>query len=94
MKLGVVAYPGSINIGDEVQSVAAERLLPKVDYYIDREGMKNFQSEERVKLICNGWFMEEPDNWPPSPSIDPLFISFHVSCFFTFHVFVGTSYGR
>ena len=79
MKLGVVAYPGSINIGDEVQSVAAERLLPKVDYYIDREGMKNFQTEEKVKLICNGWFMEEPDNWPPSPSIDPLFISFHVT---------------
>lgn len=79
MKLGVVAYPGSMNIGDEVQSVAAERLLQKVDHYIDREGMKNFQSEEQVKLICNGWFMEEPQNWPPSPSIDPLFVSFHVT---------------
>jgi hypothetical protein len=79
MNLGVVAYPGSINIGDEVQSVAAERLLPKVSKYIDREGMKNLTSNQKIKLICNGWFMEEPKNWPPSSSIKPLFISFHVT---------------
>ena len=79
MKLGIIEYPGSMNIGDEIQSVAAERLLPKVDEYIDREGMKKFKSINKVKLICNGWFMEEPHLWPPSSSIDPLFISFHVT---------------
>jgi hypothetical protein len=79
MKLGIIEYPGSMNIGDEIQSVAAERLLPKIDEYIDREGMKKFKSNGKVKLICNGWFMEEPDQWPPSSSIDPLFISFHIT---------------
>lgn len=79
MKLGVIKYPGSVNIGDEVQSVAAERLLPKVDEYIDREGLNTFTSDEKVKLICNGWFMEKPKNWPPSKDITPLFISFHVT---------------
>ena len=79
MKLGVIAYPGSINIGDEIQSVAAARLLPRVDEYIDREGMKKLKLNDPVKLICNGWFMEEPNQWPPSPSINPLFISFHVT---------------
>lgn len=79
MKLGVIAYPGSINIGDEIQSVAAARLLPRIDEYIDREGMKELKLNDPVKLICNGWFMEEPNQWPPSPSINPLFISFHVT---------------
>lgn len=79
MKLGIIAYPGSINIGDEVQSVAAQRLLPKIDVYVDREGMKKFKSDKKVKLICNGWFMEKPNQWPPSSSIKPLFVSFHVT---------------
>ena len=25
------------NIGDEIQSIAARRFLPQVDYYIDRD---------------------------------------------------------
>jgi hypothetical protein len=28
----------------------------------------------------NGWFLGKPDdNWPPSPDIEPLFISFHIT---------------
>ena len=79
MKLGIVQYPGSINIGDEVQSIAVERLLPKVDCYVPRERMNSFVSDEKVKLICNGWFMVEPENWPPSADLDVLFVSFHVT---------------
>jgi hypothetical protein len=33
----------------------------------------------RIRLILNGWFTSNPDSWPPSSCIDPLFISFHVS---------------
>lgn len=79
MKLGIVQYPGSINIGDEIQSIAVERLLPRVDCYVPRERMNSFKSDEKVKLICNGWFMVEPQNWPPSADLDVLFISFHVT---------------
>jgi hypothetical protein len=79
MKLAVVQYPGSINIGDEVQSIAVERLLPQVDHYVARERMNQFKSDEIVKLICNGWFMIEPQNWPPSPDLEVLFISFHIT---------------
>jgi len=79
MKLSVIEYPGSVNIGDEVQSVAVERLLPQVDEYIGRENLKDYSAEEKIKLICNGWFMEKPENWPPSKDIIPLFISLHVT---------------
>ncbi len=27
----------------------------------------------------NGWFMEKPENWPPSDKIEPLFLSFHLN---------------
>lgn len=79
MKLGVVSYPNSINIGDEIQSLATMDLLPKVDYFLDRESLNNPPTDEQVKLICNGWFMDNPKNWPPADNINPLFISFHVT---------------
>ena len=79
MKYAVLSYPGSINIGDEIQSIAAQRLLPKVDFYLPREELNNPGINEDVKLICNGWFMMKPKNWPPAKNINPLFISFHIT---------------
>ena len=79
-KLATVSY-NTLNVGDEIQSLAVKRQLPHVDYEIDREKLNTFKSNngEQVKLILNGWFMEKPDNWPPSEDIKPLFISFHIS---------------
>jgi len=77
MKYAVLSYPDSINIGDEVQSIAAVRLLPHVDYFIPREKIHTFDKD--CKLICNGWFTEDASAWPPAPSIDPLIISFHAT---------------
>ncbi len=79
MKYGIVAYSNSINMGDEVQSLAAKRLLPSVDYYIDRSDINKRVSDEEILLICNGWFTGAPSNWPPAENIIPLFISFHVT---------------
>ena len=42
------------NVGDEIQSIAARRFLPRVDYYIDRDRIgewKNKNQDETVKLI-------------------------------------------
>ena len=81
-KYATIGYE-TINIGDEIQSVAAKRLLlrlgEKSEVEIDREKLNSFTSDEKVNLICNGWFMEKPDCWPPSDSINPLFISMHIS---------------
>lgn len=78
-KYAVVGYPTTYNLGDEVQSIAAARLLPKVDMYLPREGLNKVDLNESIKLLCNGFFMDEPHNWPPAPAIDPLFISLHIT---------------
>ena len=76
-KYGVLSY-SSINIGDEIQSIAAMRFLPQIDYYIPRERTDEFHSEnsESVKMIMNAWWMWDKEHFPPSKDIDPLFISF------------------
>jgi hypothetical protein len=67
------------NIGDDIQSYAAMKYLPKVDYYVDRENLDSFvpNFKEKVAVIMNGWYMHYTLNWPPSPYIKPLPISMH-----------------
>ena len=80
MKLGLVVYLKTDNIGDDVQSYAAKRFLPTVDYVIDREALDTFDSHgEVVKAIMNGWYMYSKFNWPPASVIDPLWVAMHIS---------------
>ena len=73
---GVLAYPHSNNLGDFIQSLAAEQWLKgKKVVALDRDYLHNYVGQP-VYLVMNGWFMEKPDNWPPSDQIIPLFISF------------------
>ena len=77
---GILKY-NSINIGDEIQSIAASRFLPHIDYYINRETIRKWQgttSEEKTKLICNAWWMWCPSSFPPPPTIEPCLISMHI----------------
>ena len=67
----------SRNIGDEIQSLAAAQFLPRVDLFVDREHLDAVKSQEPIALIMNGWFMHTKA-WPPSDSIRPAFVSFHV----------------
>ena len=81
MKFGCLYYADSENIGDDIQTYAQRRFLPQVDYWVDRESLNTFvpDSEERVAMIMNAWFMYSPQNWPPTPYILPLFVSTHFS---------------
>lgn len=67
-----------MNIGDEIQSIAARQFLPSVDYLIHREQVSKFRSKIPTKLIMNAWWMWKPQRFPPSASIDPLLISMHL----------------
>jgi len=78
VKYGLLTYRTE-NIGDEIQSIAARQFLPRVDVYVERDSLNNVVSDEKIKLIMNGWFTHKPENWPPSPDIEPLFISFHIT---------------
>lgn len=66
------------NIGDAVQSIAARRFLPRVDYYINRDAVDHtdLHPGEVVKTIINGWYGYQPENWPPEQSgFYPLAVS-------------------
>ena len=80
VKYGVLSY-GTVNIGDEIQSIAAMQFLPRVDAYINRERLNTFRpaSGDTYMMIMNGWHMHQPRNWPPSANIKPLLISMHLT---------------
>lgn len=68
------------NIGDYVQSIAQRQFLSgKKTCYVEIEELSSFKSDEKVNVIMNGWFMHNPNAFPPSDSINPLFISFHLT---------------
>ncbi len=79
---GLLTYSGTNNLGDEIQSLAARRFLPRVDRFIAREDLQSDPGcEVAVSTIMNGWFLHHPERWPPHPAIRPLLTSFHVSQF-------------
>lgn len=68
-----------LNIGDYIQALASSQFLPQVDGFIDRdEDLKDYAGEP-CKMIMNGWYMHNPENWPPSEKIIPLFVAFHLN---------------
>jgi hypothetical protein len=88
-QFGYISCP-SFNIGDDIQTIAAQRFLPKNSVAIDREFIGNFHSNAKVNVIVNGWYMHTKEldwyrkdvpapekGWPPSSSIEPLLISIH-----------------
>lgn len=76
---GLMYYKSTDNIGDDIQTYAAMKFLPHIDYYIDREDLSCFvpEKKEYVSMIMNGWFIHNKLAWPPSPYINPLLISMH-----------------
>jgi len=79
METGILGFIGSKNIGDYIQTKAVIDLVGSRNIKIlDRENLDNY-NDNVIKTIINGWFMESPENWPPSEKIKPLFISFHLN---------------
>ena len=78
MKKAIIYYKDSDNIGDDIQTYAALKLLGTTDYFLDRERLDEADVQPGTKLLCNGWFMKEPPNWPPHKNLNPLFISMYI----------------
>jgi hypothetical protein len=83
MKSGVLVYEpgyGSQNIGDYIQSLAAKQFLPPDGemIYVHREKLDEYNGDP-IRVIMNGWFTHHPEHWPPSKSIKPLFVAFHIN---------------
>ncbi len=85
MKFASFRYDTSVNLGDQVQSFAAEQYLPRLDGHIDRDTLDTFSSPEKTLVIMNGWFSDKPQNWPPSEAVEPVFFGFHASYYNDFN---------
>ena len=74
MKYGALTYKAQ-NYGDDIQTIAAMRFLPKCDYFVNRDDIQN--EKRKVKIIGNAYWDkglgEIPDN------IKMLPISMHLN---------------
>ncbi|MCK4027518.1 hypothetical protein HCC70_04080 [Streptococcus suis] len=78
--IGWMITSSTQNIGDDFQCIAARQFVGEIaaDKWIDRESMNLYRGES-LSIIANGWYMHEPQNWPPSSDINPLLTSIHIS---------------
>ncbi|MEG7371146.1 polysaccharide pyruvyl transferase family protein [Serratia marcescens] len=67
-----------INLGDYVQSTAAKQFFPHVDKFIPRDHMNSYAGN-KAKMIMNAWYMDLPENFPPSDNVCPLYVSIHIN---------------
>lgn len=81
-KYGLMTYPATpkYNVGDYIQSLAAKQYLPKVDEFIEREKLKDYNGS-KVKMIMNGWYIQNPEQIRASLKIKPLYVSFHLNSY-------------
>lgn len=66
------------NIGDCIQTLAVTQHLPRVDLYLDRDRLDEYDGDPCL-LVMQGWFSHRPTAWPPSPRITPIFHGFHIT---------------
>jgi hypothetical protein len=78
-KFGLLSYRNTENLGDEIQSIAIQQFIPRVDAYVDRERLGEFSAREKHDIVLNGWFSHRPETWPPSDQLRPLITSFHLT---------------
>lgn len=81
MKIYTIEYSGKsfadwANLGDDIQSLVAKKLLPRVDGSVSRERLQH--PNEPGVISMNGYFLGAVD-WPPAPELQPLFFAFHVT---------------
>lgn len=76
--LSVNKFCTNVNIGDYIQALASSQFYDKIDGFIERDELKQYNGEE-CKVIMNGWYMGKPENFPPSDKVVPLFVALHIN---------------
>jgi hypothetical protein len=71
-----LVFDKAFNLGDDIQTIAVTRLLPRVDGYVPREALDT--ATESGVIPLNGYFMNS-DHWPPASGLTPVFFSFHLT---------------
>jgi hypothetical protein len=79
MNIGWMTTKSTYNIGDEFQNIAARQFIEEFKTIsVERENLSDYMGE-KIKMIMNGWYMHNPQKWPPTDNIIPLLISMHIS---------------
>ncbi len=80
MKIAILKYR-THNIGDDIQSLALERLLPRVDLRLDRDDRSPAREwDDDVRLIINGWVAPGMHRaWPPPGRARCLYVGLHAT---------------
>jgi hypothetical protein len=75
------------NLGDHIQILAAEKLLRRLglvpEVRIDRDhdiatGAAIKDRPHPLGILLNGWFKSNPADWPPHPTLVPVYLGFHI----------------
>ena len=78
MKTGGLKY-WTANVGDEIQSIAADRIVGDIAKRFDREKLNGYEGAEKYNIVLNGWFSTNfVNSFPPSNVFNPVFFSFHL----------------
>lgn len=71
--------PDKVNLGDYIQSLAAQQYFPKNEKFVDRDALSSEQSNEEIKIIGNGWYYLSDDRHIPANNMDILLTAFHIN---------------
>lgn len=73
-------YTGLNNLGDNIQSIAVERLLPSIEQRFNRDTLALANPTLPSVVIMNGWFSHQPQTCLPlSNYFYPVFFGFHIT---------------
>lgn len=73
-------FRGLTNLGDNIQSIATERLLPEIRKRFNRDTLANATPLYPMNIVMNGWFSHQPASCLPlKNSLHPIFWGFHIT---------------
>lgn len=78
LKIALLTFSNTTNIGDNIQTLAVAQHIDQDFDYVDRDFLSQYDGEP-CAVVMNGWFSHEPQNWPPSEKVLPVFFGFHMT---------------
>lgn len=79
MKYAAFKYINGINIGDTIQTIAAQQYLPKMDCYLDRDSMSSYKNIDEKTLYFSNGFFDNSNVFPLKQKLfRPILIAVHL----------------
>ncbi|MBQ3485263.1 MAG: polysaccharide pyruvyl transferase family protein [Clostridia bacterium] len=75
--------PGADNLGADLLTLAAMRLLPRIDMLLDADNLDAYlpqiEDKDRVIALIPGLFLRSSAHWPPERHIVPVLAGVHIA---------------